>query len=128
MKTSVPKKGRAIRRVCMAAALTALMAVAQAQTKPCSQPTPIRLQAFEGSVINMQAIVAMKQGFLQKHCLSGSLVPIANTPLAVTATMNGTLDVINAGADNIVAARAQGIKLKIVANVADRAIDRKSVV
>ncbi|MDO8770076.1 MAG: ABC transporter substrate-binding protein [Burkholderiaceae bacterium] len=114
-----------LRAVC---ALTAVLGLgapaifAQAQPQSCSQPTPLRIQVFEGSIINMQAIVAMKQGFLQKHCLAGSLVPIVNTPLSVTATMNGTVDLINSGTDNIVAARAQGIKLKMVSNIADRAI------
>lgn len=93
-----------------------------AQTPACTQPAPIRMQVFEGNVINMQAIVALRQGILQKHCLTGSLVPIANTPLSVTATMNGTVDVINAGTDNYVAARAQGIKIKLISNVADKAI------
>lgn len=114
-----------LRTACALAAtlgLAAPTAFAQAQPRPCTQPTPVRLQVFEGSVINMQAIVAMKQGFLQKHCLTGSLVPIVNTPLSVTATMNGTVDLINTGTDNIVAARAQGIKLKVVSNIANRAI------
>jgi len=106
----------------VAVGVAAAATLAQAQTRTCTQPTPIRLQVFEGSVINMQGIVAMKQGFLQKNCLSGSLVPIVNTPLSVTATMNGTVDLINSGTDNIVAARAQGIKLKVVSNIADRAI------
>lgn len=97
-------------------------AFAQPQPQLCAQSTPIRLQVFEGSIINMQAIVAMKQGILQKHCLTASLVPIVNTPLSVTATLNGTVDLINSGTDNIVAARAQGIKLKMVSNIADRAI------
>jgi NitT/TauT family transport system substrate-binding protein len=108
---------------CLAGALgTAPLANAQQTPQPCAQPTPIRLQVFEGNIINMQGIVAMRQGFLQKHCLNATLVPIVNTPLSVTATMNGTVDFINSGADNIVAARAQGIKIKIVANIADRAI------
>lgn len=120
--TSPRWRMRAACALTAALGLVAPVAFAQTQARPCSQPAPLRLQVFEGSIINMQAIVAMKQGILQKHCLVGTLVPIVNTPLSVTATMNGTVDLINTGTDNIVAARAQGIKLKMVANIADRAI------
>lgn len=123
MQTTYRPQSSLLAASCLAGALgIAPLANAQQPSQACAQPTPIRLQVFEGNIINMQGIVAMRQGFLQKHCLNATLVPIVNTPLSVTATLNGTVDFINSGADNIVAARAQGIKIKIVANIADRAI------
>ncbi|MCG2624717.1 ABC transporter substrate-binding protein [Arthrobacter sp. I2-34] len=82
----------------------------------CRTVHKVTYQVYDGNIINMQAIVADKQGFFARQCLLAEPSRFNNTPSSISGTVSGDVNFINSGTDNIPPFRKRGIDVKFIAN------------
>ncbi|MCY1157430.1 MAG: transporter substrate-binding protein [Citricoccus sp.] len=82
----------------------------------CETVHEITYQVYDGNIINMQAIIADKQGFFAQECLLAVPSRFNNTPSSISGTVSGDVNFINSGTDNIPPFRHRGIEVKFFAN------------
>lgn len=90
---------RAVRSYVIRIATAALAAVAiTALNSPTSAPaqtklTPLRVQWYQGLLINQSSVVALNTGIFKKHGLDVTLVPLASGPATEAAVHAGSVDI-----------------------------------
>ncbi len=110
---------RVIRRFFLSAGLVAATAL-HAQPSSVKEPKisaddkPIRLQVYQGAIINLMQWVMTERGFCAAHKLKCELVTVPSAPLGIQAIVAGSLDVVISSADVAVQAAAGGAPVQFV--------------
>jgi ABC-type nitrate/sulfonate/bicarbonate transport system substrate-binding protein len=76
-----------------AASAAFAFAVASAAVGAADVPTPLRVQHYQGLLINQNSYVALYGGFFKKHGLDVTLVPIPSGPAVEAAVHSKSLDI-----------------------------------
>jgi NitT/TauT family transport system substrate-binding protein len=77
----------------------------------------VRVQEWTGDIINIVPWIADAEGIFQKHCLNVKFVTLLSGPGAYAALVNGSIDFSNGAPDGIMRSRANGVDLKLIANM-----------
>lgn len=100
---------------------TASLAHAQPTTvkepKASADGQTIRLQVYQGAIINLMQWVMVERGFCAAHNMKCELLAVPSAPLGIQAAVAGSLDVVISSADVVVQAAAGGAPVQFVAGL-----------
>lgn len=108
-----------VRKLCLVSALLATGSLhAQPTTvkepRVSAQDQPIRLQVYQGAIINLMQWVMVERGFCAAHGLKCELVSVPSAPLGIQAIVAGSLDIVISSADVVVQAVGGGAPVQFV--------------
>ena len=102
----------------LAAAMTAMLAPAQAQAPKTPEPKAngetLNIQNYAGTTGNMHAVIAKAKGFCDKYNFKCELKTLNSGPLGLQALIGKTIDVAQPGLDTVAATVLAGGDVAVV--------------
>lgn len=78
-------------------------------------PVTVKLQVYQGNLVNLVTYVAQDEGFFQKNGIHAQLVPIGSSVAGAAALAAGSIDVLSASPDAVLPLVAKGLPAKVIA-------------